>query len=211
MKQIILPSLMCHSQEELEQDLRRLKGTAKVLHLDIVNGKFANNETFQFDFKLVGDFKYQAHLMINNPEKWIREHFSEIDLFIPHIEKIKDVKKHIKELQIKDKKIAFALLPETNISSIEKFLLQTDCILVLTVQPGFYGSKFLPEQLEKISKIKEINPRVKVIVDGGMNPKTIKLAAKAGADLFVSGSYTTKAEIPKERVELLEKSVGGVK
>lgn len=202
---------MCQTQEELKQDLRQLKGIGKELHLDVVDGKFANNQTFQFDFKLSEGFKYQAHLMINNPEKWIKEHFSEIDLFIPHIEKIKDVRKHIRDLQIKDKKIAFALLPETKIFSVKKFFSLIDYILVLTVQPGFYGSKFLPEQLKKISEIKKINPRVKVIVDGSMNPETIKLAAKAGADLFVSGSYTTKAEKPKERMELLERSIEQLK
>jgi len=198
---------MCQNQEELEQDLKKLKGVATTLHLDVVDGKFANNETFQFEFKLNKNFKYQAHLMINNPEKWIKEHFLEIDLFIPHIEKIKDVKKHIVELQLKDKKIAFALLPETKVSSLIKFLPQIDYILVLTVQPGFYGSKFLPLELKKISEIKKINPRIEVIVDGGMNPETIKLAARAGADIFVSGSYTTKAKKPKERIEILERCV----
>ena len=82
-----------------------------------------------------------------------------------------------------------------------------DYLLVLTVHPGFYGAKYLPAQLRKITQIKKINPRVKVIVDGGMNPQTIRQAAQAGADFFITGSYTTKADNPKKALKTLAKAI----
>ena len=86
---------------------------------------------------------------------------------------------------------------------IKDYLVDLDYVLVLTVHPGFYGSKFLSAPLKKIKQIKKINPKVKVIVDGGISPKTIKKAAKAGADYFVSGSYTTKSEFPRKSIRNL--------
>ena len=100
-----------------------------------------------------------------------------------------------------------ALKPETKVKEVKDFLKDVDYVLILTVHPGFYGAKFLSAPLKKIKQIKKINPKIKIIVDGGMDPKTIKKAVKAGADLFVSGSYVTKAENPKERIKILLSSL----
>lgn len=210
MKQKILPSIMAGSQKELDEYFNRLKGAAKEIHLDIADGKFVQAKVLNFDFKLSRDFSYNAHLMVKNPEEWIkkyfrRKHFQQITLFIPQMEEVKEPKKYIQWMKSKKKKVAFALKPETKISAVKPYLKDIDYVLLLTVHPGFYGSPFLPKVLGKISLIKKINPKVKIIIDGGMNPATIQKAAKAGGDYFVSGSFTTKAEKPKERIkELLE-------
>ena len=198
---------MAKNQAELNADLKRLTDVVRELHLDVVDGKFANNKTLQFPFRLSKKFKYQAHLMIKQPEKWIKKNLHRIDLFIPHIEEIKDVGDYILWMKKEKKKIAFALLPETKVLSIKKHLDKINIILVLTVHPGFYGSKFLKEKLKKIKQIKKINPKIKIIVDGGMHPATIDAAFKSGADWFVSGSYTTKAENPRERIRMLRGSI----
>lgn len=207
MKQLIFPSIVAKSQKELGQDLKHLKGVAKELHLDVVDGKFAPNHSLDFKFKLSSKFKYNAHLMIKHPEAWIKAHWEKIELFIPQFEELKDFERYEHWMRQTRRKVAFAIKPKTKVSKIKLFLKDVDYVLVLTVHPGFYGSKFLPEQLEKVSQIKKFNPKIKIIVDGGMNPDTIKLARKAGADLFVSGSYTTKAEKPKERMKSLIKAV----
>ena len=111
----------------------------------------------------------------------------------------------LKEQRRKKKKVALALNPETKISKIKPYLKDIGYVLILTVHPGFYGAKYLKYPLKKITEIKKINPKIKVIVDGGMNQKTAMDAAKAGADYIVSGSFITKAERPKERMKLLEK------
>jgi len=196
---------MSKNQEELDQDLIRLKGAAKVLHLDVVDGLFAPNHALDFKFKLSPKFKYHLHLMVKEPEIWIKKHLKEIELFFPQIEEVKDFSRYAKWMKKEKKKVGFALLPDTSVAKVRSFLGQTDFVLILTVHPGFYGSKYLPSQLKKIALIKKVNPQIKVFVDGGMNPFRIKGAAKAGADYFISGSYTTKAEKPKERIASLTK------
>jgi ribulose-phosphate 3-epimerase len=198
---------MSKNQKELTRDFKNLNGAAKILHLDVVDGKFAKNKTFQFPFKLSRQFNYQAHLMINNPERWIWANLKKVDLFFPHFEEIKQPEKYIKWIKSKRKKAAFAILPETKIKQIKDCLSKLDYLLILTVHPGFYGSRFLSRKLKKIKQAKKINPKIKVIVDGGISPKTIKKAKKAGADFFVSGSYTTKSSDPKQRIKNLVKSM----
>jgi ribulose-phosphate 3-epimerase len=207
MKQKILPSLMPKNQKELNEDFKKLKGVAKHLHLDVIDGKFAPNNTLQFPFRLSKNFQYSAHLMIKNPETWIKKHFQKIELFIPQFEEIKHKEDYIVWMKKNNKKIAFAIKPETKVKELKPYLPFTDYVLVLTVHPGFYGSKFLPKKIKKIKEIKKLNPKTKVIIDGGMNPKTIRKASKAGADFFVSGSYTTKAEYPKESIKNLLKEI----
>ncbi|HLC88753.1 MAG TPA: ribulose-phosphate 3-epimerase [Candidatus Nanoarchaeia archaeon] len=201
MKQLIWPSIMAKTQPELDQDLNKLKGAAKMLHLDIVDGQFAHNKTFQFPFKLSQHFHYNAHLMVKSPEKWVDQHGKKVDLIIFHPETAPDVSRLIKKIKAMKRKVGLALLPKTKVQSIKPYLNQIGFVLILMVKPGFYGSKFLEKDLKKIAQLKTINPKIKVIVDGGMNPKTIKKARKA--DFFISGSYTTKADNPQKRINAL--------
>lgn len=207
MRQKILPSVMAKNQQELDAYFKRLKGVTKEIHLDISDGKFVKSNVLNFRFKLSKVFNYNAHLMIKNPLKWIENNFKKIDLFIPQIEEIKNPAKYIAWMKAKNRKVAFALKPETMISSIKPYLKDIDYVLVLTVHPGFYGAKFLRTPLKKIKKIKEINPKVKVVVDGGMHPTTISLAAKFGADYFVSGSYISKSDHPRRQMKKLLKAM----
>lgn len=194
---------MAKDQAELDADFRKLEGLVKQLHLDVVDGKFAPSEALNFDFKLSNKFTYNIHLMVKDPEKWIDKYLKQIDLFIPQVEEITDINGYILRMKRKGKKIGFALKPETNMGVLQPYLKDIDCVLILTVKPGYYGSKFQPKNLEKIGQIKEVNPQIEIIVDGGMSPETIGQAAKAGADYFVSGSYVTKADNPKQRIKNL--------
>lgn len=205
----IFPSVMAKSQQKVDAILKNLHGVATYLHLDVADGKFVPNTSLWFPFRLSKKFKYNAHLMIKEPEKWIRKHGQKVEFCIVQAETV-DVGDYVKKTKSKRKKVAFALNPETPISKIKKYLKEIDYVLILTVHPGFYGGKYLKAPLKKIKEIKKINPRVKVIVDGGMNPSTVKEAVKAGADFIVSGSFITKAEKPKERMKMLEKGFGNL-
>jgi len=207
MKQKILPSIMAKNQKELNSDFKKLSGVVKHLHLDIVDGKFAPNRVMMFPFKLKKEFNYSAHLMMKNPEKWIEKNRKNIELLIPQFEELKSVEKYIKKMKSKGKKVAFAVKPETKVKDIKPYLNNVDLVLVLTVHPGFYGAKYLKSNLKKVTQIKKINPKVKIIVDGGMHPNTIGGAANAGADFFVSGSYTTKADKPRISIKKLLKKI----
>ena len=203
----IFPSIVADNQQELNRMLRKLKGVSNTLHLDVVDGKFAKNHSLDFPFRLNKSFKYNAHLMVKDPLKWIKKHGKNVDFYVVHVEVLKDIGKYIEETKKKKKKVALALLPETKVSSVKKYLDKVDIILVLTVHPGFYGSKFLSSPLKKIKQIKKINSKIKIIVDGHMDPKTIKLAKKTGADWFVVGSFIQKVEDVKKAVRELKKII----
>ena len=207
MNQLIIPAIIAKSQSELDTELKRLQGVAKTLHLDIVDGKFAPNRSLEFPFKLSKHYNYQAHLMIEKPEAWIKKNLNKIDLFIPHFESIHYHSRYILWMKKMKMKVAFAILPQTTVEHLKEHLPSIDYVLILTVHPGFYGSRYMPEELRKIKLIKKINPKVNVIVDGGMNPKTIRDAQKAGADLFISGSYVTESDNPKKRMKELMKMI----
>ncbi len=206
-EQRIFPAVIADTQTELDTSLEHLKGTAKTLHLDIVDGFFAPNYSLDFAFHLTKSFAYHAHLMVKDPIPWIRKNLNRCELFIPHYEEIKNHAEYIHWMNRKKKPVAFALLPQTPVDHLKVHLYAIDYILILTVHPGFYGSAFIQSALARIQQIKKTNPLVKIIVDGGMNPATINRALKAGADYFVSGSYITKSEKPKKAMEELAKAI----
>jgi len=206
MKQKVFPSVMAKSQRELDTILKNLTGVAKYLHLDVADGKFVPSTSLWFPFRLSKKFKYIAHLMLNDPEKWIQKHGAKVEFCIVQAETV-NVENYIQKVKRQKKKVAFALNPETKVAKIQKYLKDIDYLLILAVHPGFYGAKYLKSPLKKISQIKNINPLVKVIVDGGMNPQTVKDAVHAGADYIVSGSFISKAEKPKERMRMMGKAL----
>jgi len=210
MKQRVFPSVMAKSQKELDQMLRNLHGVATYLHLDVADGKFVHNTSLWFRFKLSKKFKYLAHLMVKEPNAWIRKYGRKVEFCIVQAEVV-TIPNYIRKTKLLKKKVAFALKPETRVGKIKNYLKDIDYVLILTVHPGFYGARYLSYPLKKIKEIKKINPRIKVIVDGGMNPKTVRDAAKAGADYIISGSFITKAEKPKERMKMLERGFSGKK
>ena len=199
----IIPSIMAKSQTELNQDLKKLRSVTNWVHLDVADGKFVHNKVLHFPFKLKKTFHYSAHLMIEHPLPWIKKHLHQIDLFIPQLETIKSPPKYITWTKSQKKPVAFALKPATKITSLKPFLKDIAYLLILTVPPGFYGALFLPPALKKIPAIKKLNPQIKIIIDGGMHPQTIKQTKKYKIDYYISGSYTTKAESPKKSISHL--------
>ena len=206
MRRNVFPSVMAKNQQELETMLNNLAGVATSLHLDVADGKFVPNTSLWFPFKLSKKFKYIVHLMVKEPGKWIQKHGKKVDFCIVQAETV-DLAGYIQTAKKQKKKVALALNPETKVSKIKPYLKFLDYVLILTVHPGFYGAKYLKYPLKKINKIKQGNPKIKIIVDGGMNLTTAKDAVKAGADYIVSGSFITKAENPKERMKLMQKAL----
>ncbi len=207
LNQHIIPSLVAKNQNTLDIILKKLKGATKHVHLDIVDGRFAANHSLDFNFKLHKSFTYSAHVMTKHPERWIQRHLNAIDLFIPQSEAIRSKKRYIQWVKSKKKKIAFALKPETSVHTLKPYIKYVDYVLILTVRPGFYGSLFLRAPLQKIKQIKRLNKKIKVFVDGHMNPQTVKEARKAGADYIICGSYILNASKPKVALKTLSKAL----
>lgn len=211
MKKQIIPSLIAKTQKELEKRFNKVRNYSKVFHLDIMDGKFVRNKSLFFDFKLEKKgFKYEAHLMIKNPESWIKKNWKKSDLIIFHIESLKDeaeVKNLIKLIKSKKRKAGISINPKTKIKKIINYLNLIDRVLIMTVNPGRYGSKFLPDNLKKVKEIRKLKPKLNIEIDGSVNLKTINRASKSTASSFVVGSFLQKSKNPKKSIEDLKKRI----
>lgn len=204
MKKIVVPAVIAKSQEELDGILEKISGNANLVQLDIMDGHFVPNQSLDFEFQLPrGKCIYEAHLMVNDPDKWIKSFGKRMDTIIAHFESPTTSPSTIKLIKSIGKKAALALNPETKIEQIADYLDDLDQVLIMTVNPGFYGSPFLPEVMAKITKLRQIRPELDIEVDGGIKPETIAMVDQAGANLFVSGSYLVKSDNMRERIDIL--------
>ena len=208
MKKVIIPAVIAKSQKELDGIFSKIKDSACLLQLDIMDSKFVPNSSLDFDFKLPQKkYKFEAHLMVEYPEKWIDENWEKVDIIMAHFESVKNPGKIIESVKKKEKKVAFALNPETDVEQIKKYLDDIDQVLIMTVHPGFYGSKFLPKTLNKVRWLRELRPDLDIEVDGGIKPGTIEEVSKAGANMFVSGSFIINSADIKESIKILENKI----
>lgn len=203
----VIPAVMAKNKLELDYLLKRYQPLTKELHLDVVDGKFAANHSLDFRFKLSRKFKYTAHLMVKDPEHWIKRHGAKVDLCIVQASEIKDKERFISWMKKLNQKVGFALKPNEPVSLLKPYLKEINYVLILTVEPGFYGSKYLKKPLSKIKEIKRINFKVKIIIDGGMNPVAVKDVVEAGADIIVCGSYLAKADDARKAMEEMRRSL----
>lgn len=206
MRKKIIPSIIANSQKELNERINKVKNTSQVLHLDVMDGRFVKNRSLMFDFKIPRLKKYQAHLMVKNPRAWINKNWKKVNAIIFHEEvfkKRKDVEELINFIKKKGRKVGLALNPGTSVEKIRPYLNKIHIVLVMSVNPGKYGSKFLPKTLEKINQIKKINSSLKIEIDGGISDKTINGVCSAGGDIFISGSYLQKSQDSKKALRTL--------
>jgi ribulose-phosphate 3-epimerase len=204
----IIPAIIAKSQAEFEESINKVKDFVEIIQLDFMDGKFVPNSSIDFDFKLPSsNCEFEAHLMIKNPIKWVEKHHKKVDIVLAHFESCKEPGKVIGVIKKKEKRMGFVLNPETPISSIESYFDEIDQVLIMTVNPGFYGSPFLPEMIDKIKELRRKCPNLDIEVDGGITDKTIGLVDKAGANLFVSGSYIVKSDNIKKSIDSLKKIV----
>ena len=205
----IIPAIIAKSQKEFKEKINKVKDFVDIIQLDFMDGKFVPNNSINFDFKIpASDCEFEAHLMIQDPLKWVEKHYMKVDTVLVHFESCKDPQKVIDIVKKKGKRIGFVLNPETPIDSIQNFLDDIDQVLIMTVNPGFYGSPFLPEMIDKIKKLRKKCPNLDIEVDGGITDKTIGLVNEAGANLFVSGSYIVKSDNIKKAIENLDTIIG---
>jgi ribulose-phosphate 3-epimerase len=208
MKKEIIPAIIAKSQDELNDKISKVDDYVKIIQLDIMDNKFVPNSSLFFDFTLpCSKCFYEAHLMVKDPVSWIEKNNHKVDMILIHYESDVDYDKAIKLVKNKNKKIGFVLNPETPIEKISEYLDKLDQVLIMTVNPGFYGSPFLPEVMEKIRKIRKLKPNLNIEVDGGITDKTITIVDKAGANLFVSGSYIIKSDNIKMAIDSLKEKL----
>ena len=198
MKYTLIPSVIAKNQAELDKRLEKISSLSKVIQLDVMDGDFVKAHSLDFDFITPTGKSYESHLMINSPEEWINENANNSKIIFFHIESAKNPSKIINFIKRKRKKVGIVINPKTPIRKIISYLEKVDALSIMTVSPGKYGAEFLPETLAKVRQIREINKKIDIEVDGGINEKTILKAKQAGANHFVVGSYLQNSSNPKK-------------
>jgi len=211
MKKHIIPAIIAKNQSEITDRINKVQEYVSMIQLDVMDGEFVQNTSLDFDFLLPDSTcSYEAHLMIAEPEEWIKSHHSKVETILVHIESTSSPQTIIDLVKDKGKRIGFVLNPETPLSLIDPYLDQLDQVLIMTVKPGFYGSPFLPEMTEKIKKLRSKQPNLDIEVDGGITDKTIELVNEAGANMFVSGSYIVKSDQVDVAVQTLKQKISHI-
>ena len=196
---IISPSILSADFANLERDIMRIEPYCSWVHIDCMDGHFVPNLTIGAPvvsaIRKVTNLFLDTHLMIENPINFIDDFCSAgSDLITFHYEAaLNKTIDTIEKIKSKGIKAGLSIKPKTPVKSIEKYIPLVDLVLIMTVEPGFGGQKFILDCAKKISEVRKISPDVIIQVDGGINDKTASICAELGANSLVAGSYIYKS------------------
>ena len=199
----ISPSILSADFSKLGAEIKRLEeGGADMIHVDVMDGHFVPNLTIGppviKSLKKHSSLKFDVHLMISPVQKYIKDYADAgADIITIHPEATQDLGESIKSIKDLEKKVGVSLNPESKIELISEYLEKIDLVLIMSVNPGFGGQKFMPEVLDKIKQLKKIqqekNLNFDIEIDGGINFDNYKIAIEAGANILVSGTTIFKS------------------
>ena len=199
----ISPSILSADFSQLGNEIKRLEeGGADMIHVDVMDGHFVPNLTIGPPvikaLRKHCSLKFDVHLMISPVHKYIEAYADAgADIITIHPEATQNLGESIKMIKDLKKKVGVSLNPESKIELITEFLDQVDLVLIMSVNPGFGGQKFMPEVLDKIKQLKKIqqykNLNFDIEIDGGINFENCKIAIDAGANILVSGTTVFKS------------------
>ena len=200
----ISPSILSCDFSEIGSEIEKLNNSgADLIHIDVMDGHFVPNLTFGppiiSKIRKCSKLPFDVHLMISPVEKYIQDYANAgADIITFHPEATDNIQRTIDVIKSCEKKVGISLNPETPSTVIENYLKEIDLILIMSVNPGFAGQKFMPEVLEKVkffrSKIENDNLNIDIEIDGGIDFETAPLAIKAGANILVSGTTIFKGK-----------------
>ena len=213
MKTIISPSILSADFANLERDIKLVeRNGADWIHVDVMDGHFVPNITIGIPvtaaLKRVTSIPLDVHLMIENPEKYVQDFIKAgADVLTFHYEAMQNDEEVFKLIRlIKDcgVKAGLSIKPKTAPEKVLPFLAEVDLLLVMTVEPGFGGQKFMPECAQKIKVIRKNAPSTLIVqVDGGINAETGRICRDFGANSLVAGNYIYKSTDIKSAIESL--------
>lgn len=203
----IIPAILAQTQEEFKEKLesanRISRETDNWIQIDFMDNKFVQNQSVTPSelSQYLNEGNIEAHLMVEEPEPWIEEleKYPGVKRIIVHVERVSNLKKG-------DYEIGLALNPETELESLTPFVTTIDCVLVMSVHPGFAGQEFIEDSINKVAEIKKRWPELIIEVDGGVNLDNAKRLVEAGADRLAIGSALFEGNID-ENVKKIKESL----
>ncbi len=212
----ISPSILSADLSKLGSEIQKLeKAKADLIHIDVMDGHFVPNITIGPEvinkLKKYTSLPFDVHLMISPVHNFIKN-FADAgaDIITIHPEATNDLESSIKKIKLYNKKVGISLNPETSLDKLNNVLDKIDLVLIMSVNPGFGGQKFIENTLNKIKKLRlkidQLKLKVEIEVDGGINFENSKSIIKAGADILVSGTTIFKSNGGniKKNIEILK-------
>lgn len=208
------PSILCADLSCLADECSRMMTAgADYLHLDVMDGHFVPNLTFGHPIvkclrpKLPNVY-FDMHMMVQNPEAWVESMADAgANQYTFHVEATTDASALCRKIQEAGMKVGIALKPGTPVETILPYSDLFDVALIMTVEPGFGGQRFMDDMMSKVQFLRTNFPHLDIEVDGGVGPSTIDQCAEAGANMIVSGTAITGAPNPADVISRLRSSV----
>ncbi|MCK1200180.1 ribulose-phosphate 3-epimerase [Streptococcus uberis] len=209
----IAPSILAADYANFVSELKRIEETdAEYVHIDIMDGQFVPNISFGADvvasMRKHSKLVFDCHLMVVDPERYVEAYAQAgADIMTIHTESTKHIHGALQKIKAAGMKAGVVINPGTPVSALKPVLNLVDQVLIMTVNPGFGGQAFIPECLEKVEEVASLREILgltfDIEVDGGVDNKTIAACQKAGANIFVAGSYLFKASDLVSQVQTL--------
>jgi len=208
----IAPSILSADRDKLNEEVKEIEPYAELIHVDVMDGKFVPPTTFKPEEikKIKSELPKDVHLMVEHPLKdgFIDDYIDAgADIITVHEEAKDDIDECIDYIKSKGVKAAISINPPTQLDKIIGYVDKVDMVLIMSVNPGYAGQKFIEDVLGKIKELRKLRPELDIQIDGGIDKGTIKKAVDAGANIFVAGSAIFGEEDRKKAIEELKQAM----